>query len=87
MYIKKDKVKVFQIVFRLVRQINQALAGHLGVELNQILGPIKSKNGPLGPFFNLTKTGDQMRTESSTMSKRERAMRSSSANECRVVSA
>lgn len=54
-------------------QINQSLAGHLGVESNQILGPIKLKNGPKGPFFHLTKTTDQMRTESSTMSKREQA--------------
>ena len=37
---------------------------------NLVTRPIKSKNGPKGPFFNLTKTTDQMRTESSTTSKR-----------------
>ena len=37
---------------------------------NLVTRPIKSKNGPKGPFFNLTKTVDQMRTESSTTSKR-----------------
>jgi hypothetical protein len=37
---------------------------------NLVTRPIKLKNGPLGPFFNLTKPGDQMRTESSTTSKR-----------------
>ena len=37
---KKDNVKFFQILSHSIIRTNQALAGHLGVELNQNSGPI-----------------------------------------------